>query len=146
MMFKPTSARIFRLIGAAVARMLGATAITAVIGAVANGVNERIFDQDAYNAGPALGRALFAFTLTSPFILVGLLLIGLPTDYALRRFQFYNAFAFGFSGAAAGLACGAILVDGLSESLVIFAGYGCVSALAWWALRPSKPYGPAPSC
>jgi hypothetical protein len=122
-----------------VTRVLTATVLTALIGAIANGFYERFFAPDLYAAGPPLGRGLFRLTMTIPFILVGLILLGLPTAYALARKRAESAFAYALVGTGAGALLGKVAFGFLTtHGYAICAFYGCVCAVFWWWLRPVR--------
>lgn len=116
-------------------RLLAAAALTAAVGAVGNTFYEFFFDPQADATGPVLARAAFAFAFLFPYILAGLLVVGAPTAFILRRFRMDNLVVFGLAGALAGAAIGVIAASGFPRLQMTFAVYGCVSAIAFWALR-----------
>lgn len=120
-----------------VTRALTATLLTALAGALQNWFYERIFAPDLYAAGNPLARGVAMLAITFPYILLGLIVLGLPTAYALKRVRAENVFTYALAGAGTGalwgkLAAGALTTYGLATS----AFYGCVCALFWWWLRP----------
>jgi hypothetical protein len=124
-----------RSAGRSVFRLIAAAAVTAAIGAVANGIYERLFDPQAYAAGTAIGRAAFAFLYPFPFILAGLLVVGTPVTYVLSRWHIDNVMAYAIAGATGGGLIGMAMAEGFPRVQWMFVGYGCVSAVAYWALR-----------
>lgn len=124
-----------RQIGSFAGRLLMAAMLAAAAGALGNTFYEFFFDRGAYAAGPVLARAAFAFAFPFPFILAGLLIVGTPMAYVLRRLQLDNLIAFGLAGAFAGAAIGVVSASGLPRLQMTFAVYGCVSAIAYRALR-----------
>lgn len=116
-------------------RLLAATALTAAIGALGNAIYERMFDPEAYAAGPVIARAAFAFILPFPIILAGLVFVGAPVAYALSRLRLDSVIVFAIAGAAAGDLIGLATAATLPKLQMLFAGYGCASAIAYWALR-----------
>jgi hypothetical protein len=122
-----------------VARLISATLLTGLIGALANTVYERFFDLEAYDAGPPLGRGLFLVVVTLPFILAGLVLLGLPTTYILRRFGAESAWNYALAGTTIGASCSLLFSSSPSlEQIALTAVYGVVCALCWSALRPKS--------
>ena len=120
-----------------VTRVLTATFLTAFVGAIENGFYERFFAPELYGAGHPIARGAFLLAFSFPYILVGLILLGLPIAYALMRARAENVVAYALAGAATGalwgkIAIGAVTTYGLATS----AFYGCVCALLWWWLRP----------
>lgn len=120
-----------------VTRALTATFLTAVVGAIENWFYERFFAPELYAAGNPIARGLFMLAISFPYILVGLILLGLPTAYVLSRARAENAFTYAFAGAAAGALWGKVAVGVLTTyGIAMSAFYGCVCALFWWWLRP----------
>lgn len=124
-----------KAVGFLLSRLLMAAALTAAVGALGNTFYELLFDPEGYTAGPVLARAAFAFAFPFPFILAGLLVVGTPTAFFLRRFHFDNLIVFGLAGALVGAAIGFVVVSGLPRLQTVFGVYGCVSAVAYWALQ-----------
>lgn len=87
-------------------------------------------------AGALLESAGLTFVVTAPFVLVGLIALGIPTSLALRRAHLENSVSYTLTGALAGTAFGAA-VTGLyhAQAITAFAIYGVASALCWWWLR-----------
>lgn len=118
--------------------MLTVTFLTALAGAIENWFYERFFASELYAAGHPLARGVFALAFSFPYILVGLVLLGLPADYALRRLRLDGPFPFAVTGAATGVIWGLILLPYVTAyGYFNTAFYGCVCALFWWLLRPS---------
>ena len=65
---------------------------------------ELLFRPDLYAVGPPILRAAFAIVSTGPFILVGLIVLGLPVSYLLKRMNFENSASYALTGAIAGIA------------------------------------------
>ena len=119
-----------------VTRILTATLLTALVGAVANWLYERFFAPDLYAAGPPLARAVEAVALTFPFVLAGLLVFGLPAAYLLRIGRLESAISYAAAGAVTGATWGATFDVVWPFGYAAFAFYGCTCALFWWLLRP----------
>ena len=119
-----------------VTRILTATLLTAFVGAIQNWFYERFFAPDLYSAGPPLWRAIGMIGLSLPFILMGLLVLGLPAAYLLRRARFESALSYAAAGATTGTVWGAVLGFQTTYGFVVSAFYGCSCALFWWMLRP----------
>jgi hypothetical protein len=115
-----------------VTRVLTTTLLTAVVGAIENWFFERFFAPNLYAAGPPLGRAAWVIAWSSPFILAGLVILGLPTAYLLHRARVENALSYGIAGLLTGTLWGYVIVYDFGLS----GFYGCVCALFWWLLRP----------
>ncbi|HEX6661284.1 MAG TPA: hypothetical protein VF067_05395 [Sphingomicrobium sp.] len=128
-----TSERVVLLI----TRMLTATLLTAFVGALENWLYELFFAPDLYAAGNPLARGVFALGLSFPYILVGLLLLGLPIAYALHRLRAESALTYSIAGLVTGSLWGWIALGSQTAyGLLITAFYGIVCALFWWWLRP----------
>jgi hypothetical protein len=121
--------------GSLIARLLLATAATAFAGAVINFFYELVFRPNPYAAGPPIARGAFLIVWTSPFILVGLIVLGLPTSYLLKRFKVEHSVSYALTGAIAGIAYG-VPVDHHAAWLALVALFGAGSALFWWWFRP----------
>jgi O-antigen/teichoic acid export membrane protein len=118
-------------------RTLTATLLTAFAGAIQNWFYERFFAPDLYSAGPPLSRAMWAVVFSFPFILLGLLLLGLPAAYLLHRGRVESALSYGVAGAAMGAIFGAFWgFHASAYGYAVSAFYGCSCALFWWMLRP----------
>jgi hypothetical protein len=118
------------------ARLFLTTVATAASGAVANFFYERFFAPDLYAAGPPILRAAFALAITSPLILAGLIFLGLPLSFLLKRLGIENAISYAVTGALSGVAFGVILTQlHHTELLVTAASYGTTCALFWWWFR-----------
>lgn len=117
-------------------RLLATAAITALIGAVLNTFHQMLFDPDRYNSGPPLSRAIFDYVLTIPFILTGLILLGLPTSYLLKRLKLENWLSYALVGAALGVGFLYALLSSLTPfGIRAAAVYGGLCAIVWFALR-----------
>lgn len=119
-----------------VSRLLTATLLTALIGAIENWFYERFSAPELYAAGPPLGRALFLAGMSIPFILAGLILLGLPAAYALRRTRAESAISYAVVGFILGALYGFVMGALTTNGYVVCGFYGCVCALFWWWLRP----------
>jgi energy-converting hydrogenase Eha subunit A len=116
-------------------RLLSTAAIAGLIGAVINFFYEKIFDPEAYAAGPALARGLFLFVWTIPFIIVALIFLGLPTSYLLRRLGWENWPTYSLVGAALGAGFLYALFPSLTPyGICMGAVYGSVCATIWLAM------------
>ena len=138
-----TVARSLRLrssIRAFAVRLVTAAAVTAAIGALANFLYELLFDPGAYAAGSILARVAFAFIFPLPLIVAGLLLVGAPVACALSRASLDSVFAFAVAGATSGGMIGLATASGLPRLQMTFVAYGCVSAIAFWMLRPKHAH------
>ena len=119
-----------------VVRLFAATLLTSLVGAVANFIYELLLRPDLYAAGHPLPRAGFAFILFSPFILAGLIVLGLPTAYLLRRLNAENGMVYAATGVLTGELWGlAILELGTPEGAIMSGLLGGACALFWWWLR-----------
>jgi hypothetical protein len=78
---------------------------------------------------------LTAILLSLPCVALGLVLIGLPADWLLRRLEARSRLAYGAFGLAGGLLCGLLLsLDGsVPAELLAWSGalYGLVTALVF---------------
>lgn len=120
-----------------ITRMLTATFLTALVGAIENWFYERFFAPDLYAAGHPLARGVFMLVFSFPYVLVGFVLLGLPAAYALERMRAGNAFAYALAGAVTGALWGVVAVGVLTTyGVAVSAFYGCLCALFWWRLRP----------
>lgn len=120
-----------------VTRVLKVTFLTAVVGAIENWFYERFFAPELYAAGNPLARAVFTLAITFPYILVGLIVLGLPTAYALMRTRAENAATYALAGTAAGALWGNVAAGMLTTyGIGVSAFYGCLCALFWWRMRP----------
>jgi hypothetical protein len=82
-------------------------------------------------------RGLGVLTLTFPFILTGLILLGLPVAFTLMRVRGENALTYAVIGAGAGALFGkAVIGVATPYGIATSAFYGCTCALFWWWLRP----------
>jgi hypothetical protein len=119
--------------------VLTATLLTASVGAVENWLYELFFAPDLYAAGNPVARGLFALGISCPYILAGLLLLGLPAAYALNRLRVENALTYGLAGLVTGPLWGwAAIGTQTAYGFVMAAFYGVVCALFWWWLRPRE--------
>lgn len=116
-------------------RVLATSLLTAVLGTIENWGYERFFAPELYAAGPPFARATWLIALTLPFVLVGLLIVGLPTAFVLRRVRLESALIYAAVGAVTGALFGAIWSQ-TGYGYAVSAFYGCACALIWWALRP----------
>jgi hypothetical protein len=120
-------------VGSLVARLFLTTLATATTGAIVNFIYELCFRPDLCAVGPPLARGAFVIVWTSPFILVGLIILGLPISYLLKRFNFENSASYLVVGAISGIAYGVLLFQlHHTEWLVTAALFGAGSALFWW--------------
>lgn len=119
-----------------VTRALTATLLTAVVVVIGNFLYERFFAPDLYAAGPPLARAMWLLAWSSPFILAGLVTLGLPIAYLLHRARAENFLSYGIAGLLTGALWGYLIGAQTSQGLVVSSFYGCACALFWWFLRP----------
>lgn len=110
--------------GCLAARLFLTTVATAATGAIVNFIYELCF------------RPAFVIVWTSPFILVGLIILGLPISYLLKRFNIENSASYLVIGAISGIAYGVLLFQlHHTEWPVTVASFGAGSALFWWWFR-----------
>jgi hypothetical protein len=121
-----------------VTRVLIAALLTALLGAVENWFYERFFAPELYAVGPPLGRAIWLAAFSFPFILVGLLLLGLPIAYLLHRWRVESAPFYALLGMASGGVWGSLIGFQTNYGFAVSAFYGCSCALFWWRLRPKR--------
>ena len=77
------------------------------------------------------------FSVSFPYILVGLILLGFPIAYILARVRAENAFTYALAGAGAGILWGKLALGVLTTTYGIASAlYGCLCARFWWWLRP----------
>ena len=118
------------------ARVLGASALTALLAAVLNGIEEAL-NAAPHNAPPALLRGLGAFIFALPYTIVGLLVLGLPSALLLRKFRAESALTYAAIGAVLGIVWLFLLLRPLNAATLAFGALsGCACALSWWVLRP----------
>ena len=122
-------------------RLLAATLLTAVVGALGNWVYELFFDPQRYSTGLPVARAVFVTIATFPFIFGGLVVLGIPASLLLRRLQIENMLTYALAGIVTGIAWGATVVALVvplnnPAAAIVDAGFGCMSMLFWWWLRP----------
>lgn len=128
-----TAERVFLV----VTRVLTATFLTALLGAIGNWLYERFLAPELYAVGHPLARGVGMFALSFPYILLGLILLGLPTAYILSKRRAENVFTYAFAGAVAGTLWGKVALGSLTTAgIAISAAYGCLCALLWWGVRP----------
>jgi hypothetical protein len=120
------------------ARVLIAALLTALVGAAENWFYERFFAPELYVTGDPVVRAAFAATLTFPFILAGLVIVGLPVAYLLRRIRAESGVVYAAAGAVSGLLVGAAIGFQTTYGFLVSAFYGCSCALFWWWARPKS--------
>lgn len=116
------------------ARLIAAAALTAALGSLAGMICERLFDPEGYAAGPPLARAAIAFAVPFPFVFAGLLVVGVPVAYTLRRLRLESGIGYALAGTAAGGLIGIALATGLPRTQILCVAYGCVSAVSLWML------------
>jgi hypothetical protein len=91
---------------------------------------------EAYGSSLPLSVTIFIYVLTIPFILTGLILLGLPTSYLLKRLKLESWLSYALVGAALGVGCVYALLSYLTPfGIAAGAGYGCPCAIVWFALR-----------
>lgn len=119
------------------ARALGATLIAAAVGTILNVIQVRVAWGPVY-AQPILWRALGGFLFAIPYTLAGLLLLGLPAAFMLRRFRAETTWNYSLVGAALGATWFYLWVRSPDlASWGLGAVLGCVCALSWWKLQPN---------
>jgi hypothetical protein len=117
---------------------MAAAAVTALVAAVANGLDEAINGQPD-GAPPPVLRGMGAFIFAFPYALVGLLVLGLPYAFILRKFRAETAAVYAVGGAGLGVIWLFVLLRSLNAAaLVSGALFGCLCALCWWWLRPKS--------
>ena len=126
--------------------VLTAALLTALVAAFANWINERIFAPELYAAGHPLARAVFVMVLTFPFILGGLLVLGIPAALCLWRFRVQNILTYALAGVVTGILWGVTVVAMFRPTFgitphIVDATFGSVSMLFWWGLRPRQSSG-----
>ena len=120
-----------------VTRSLNTALLTALVGAIENWFFERFFAPNLYATGPPIARGVFALVWSFPFILVGLVVLGLPIAYSLARMRAESGLAYVLAGALAGTLWGAVAIGLVTTyGIGVSAFYGGVCALLWWWLRP----------
>jgi len=93
----------------------------------------------------ALDLFLLASFVSTPFIVLGLVLFGLPADYVLRAIECRNPLAYAACGLFGGLVLAAIVTGsdrGFGPIGLAGMGYGLVTSLVFWTLfrrwRPAE--------
>ena len=125
------------MVGSLATRLFLATVATATAGAIVNFFYELFFRPDLYAVGPPSARGAFVIVWTCPFILVGLIVLGLPASYLLKRLNLENSALYLLAGAISGIAYGVLLFQlHHTEWLVTAASFGAGAALFWWWFRP----------
>ena len=122
----------------AASRPVAVLLLTAFAVATANSLDERFFHPDTFATGPWLGRWAFVFVVSVPFILSGLLFLGLPASYALRRFSAETSLNYALAGLVTGAIWGLIVTDRDATDVVLTGLLGAVCLLFWWLLRPKR--------
>jgi hypothetical protein len=112
--------------------------LTAFVVAAENSIEERFFHSELYAAGPWLGRWVFVFVVSIPFILSGLLFLGLPASYALRRLGAESAPNYALAGLVTGAVWGLAVTDRDVSDVGTTAFFGAVCLLLWWLFRPNR--------
>jgi len=129
--------------------------LTASAGATWNTIYEYVFRKDLWNAGPPVGRWLFALVVASPIILAALLCIGLPTTWLLAKLRTEGPTQYAAVGALGGLAFWPAIVvpwswfddipsgplpDNIAPAplLAWTAVYGVVCAALWFLIARRK--------
>jgi len=123
--------------------------LTAALGATWNTIYEFAFRPDLWRTDPPLGRWLFAVAVTSPFILLALLTIGLPVTKLLFARRAETPISYAVSGGLGGLLFWPLVTvpfswfDGVPSSvlptsiaplplIVETSAYGIICAVFWW--------------
>ena len=106
-------------------------ALTSAIASVADSLYEFFFAPDLYDAGPPLARFLFGVVLMFPFILVALLVIGVPISLALHRVGMGGYLPHLLAGAGFGLLVGYLLGFQGAYGFIASAVYGAICAILW---------------
>jgi hypothetical protein len=108
-----------------------------LVGALENWFYERFFAPELYAVGHPLARGVFLLAFSFPYILFGLVLLGLPIAYALMRARVENVLTYALTGGGAGALWGKVALGAVTTyGIAISAFYGCFCALFWWWLRP----------
>ncbi|WP_423141792.1 hypothetical protein ACOYW6_00020 [Parablastomonas sp. CN1-191] len=118
-------------------RVLTTTLLAALLGAVINYFYELFFDTAFANAGSALTRGIWTTIWAIPFILVAILVLGIPASYLLRQLRLENWVSYALCGAALGI----LFLYVLFPSMTLFgmgagAIYGGLCASIWFGLKP----------
>ena len=113
-----------------------ATLLTSLVGAIGNWFYERLFATELYAVGPPLGRALVLAGMSFPFIFVGLLILGLPAAYLLRRGRAESTISYAIVGFILGGLYGFIMGPLTTYGYLVCGLYGGACALFWWWRRP----------
>jgi hypothetical protein len=121
--------------------ILTAALMTALLAAIVNWGYERFLAPDLYAAGPPLARAIFVILLTVPFILGGLLILGIPAAWVLRRLHTQNIVTFAIAGAVTGIVWGQAVVALVRPTFgmtpyIVDAVFGATSMMLWWWMSP----------
>lgn len=134
--------------------------LTAALGATWNTIYEFAFRPDLWRAGRPIVRWLFAVAVTSPFILLALLTIGLPVTKLLFARRAETLISYAVSGGLGGLLFWPVVIvpfswfDGVPSSLlptgvaplpliVETSVYGVICAVLWWWLARRNGVKPA---
>lgn len=120
---------------------LTAALLTALLAALVNWTYERSFAPALYAAGHPLARAVFVIVLTFPFILSGILILGIPAALVLRRLQIQNFLTFAIAGAVTGIVWGQTVVALVRPTFgitpyIVDAIFGATSMMLFWWIRP----------
>ena len=129
-------------VGSRVVRILVTTITAGTCGAIINFLVELFLRPDLYAAGDPLSRGLMAFGMTSPVILLGLIILGLPISYLLKHLKIENAFSYVLAGALSGMTCGIAMAYPYyrMEWVALTAAFGAGTAVVWWWLKPLEIY------
>ena len=119
-------------------RPVAVVLLTAFVVATQNTLEERFFHPELYSTGPWLGRWVFVFIVSIPFIFSGLLFLGLPASYALRRLSAETALNYALAGVVTGAIWGLVMTDRDAADVVRTAFFGATCSLFWWLFRPTR--------
>jgi hypothetical protein len=120
-------------------RVVTVTILTAIAGAAYNSVYEFVFWPRLFALGP-LKRGAFVVAFTIPFILVGLIALGLPITLMLKRLGHEGFLLHAVAGVIAGWAYGlTLLYQGYAMPMqVMFAFFGAACGLLWRWTEPRR--------
>ena len=123
-----------------VVRLFIATTATALLGALVIVAYELFAAGDRSTMGSPLEAVAELAVLTGPFILFGLIVLGLPVSFVLWRLRIESTFSYILAGALAGVAFGFVVLRIPAEAggAALVASYGAMAAVCWrWSRYPN---------